>query len=72
MPQLQFQEDKDEWVTNLQLTTWICLWVILIKVAGSFSLQADSETTCLVQSGIGVGLTPIPQVWVQKSLSWSW
>jgi len=47
------KEDKDEWVTNLQLTTWICLWVILIKVAGMIVLGTGPGLPSLAEATVG-------------------
>jgi len=47
------ESEKDEWVTNLQLTTWICLWVILIKLGGMLLFGASGHIPTFAEATAG-------------------
>ncbi|CAE7241910.1 AK7 [Symbiodinium natans] len=47
------KEDEDEWVTNLQLTTWICLWVMIIKAGGMIFLGTGPGIPSLAEATAG-------------------
>ncbi|CAE7212850.1 SLC35A1 [Symbiodinium pilosum] len=58
------KEDTDEWVTNLQLTTWICLWVIIIKAAGMVFLGTGPGIPTFAEATAGFNA----YVWVIVAL----